>query len=399
MRKSIALLGAIVGAGAVLYGCGGGEDGIPTSSPGGSGGVSVASYITDAPASQFPVFETTLYSISLCNENGCQPIFSDPDGMTVDLTELRGVMRYLGTAQVPPGTYNRIEVEVASTVNAVDNNGTQYSLTFTDIQTTDVSVSCSQDRCTISINTQVDASAGKVAIDFELDQFQVDTNSGQITGISVRPVDPAQLQNTNQYMMEITGTVQNMGENSITVDVAGRQFTLQITQDTMCKGMGGCGNIQQGWCIEAEVLGDPAQQDLLTAIKIERESHRGCIGEFEIEDDYNEDMYREMKFYVAPEDISLSEGLISINGQEFTVSENTLCEFEVPSQMMGGVMPQSYNERYFMGQECMQNLSSVLENAQPGMMLEVELEVSNDNVVLELEVSLEDDYEEENEDN
>ncbi len=396
MKKKFLLISAVLGAGVLAYSCGGGGGTTVSDNTGAGGTVTIASYITDAPASQFPVFEATLYSIKLCNDTGCQTIFSDQNGMTVDLTELRGVMRYLGTSQIPAGTYSRVEIEVSSTVNAVDNNGTPYTLSFTNIQNQQISVSCTQDRCTISINAQVDTSTGSIAIDFELDRFQVDTNTGQITDIAVSPMDPGQQQNQTgmQYMTEIAGTVQSVGENSISVDVAGQTFTLNIDQNTICKYMASCADIQQGWCIEAEVLGNPAQQTSLTAIKIERESSKGCIGEFEMEDDYEDMNYRELKFYVNAGDISVAEGTLNVNGQEFSITDSTVCKFEVPSNMLQSpsqnVSSQSPSEMYMMGPACSENLSTLLENMQgTNQMLEVEVEVDNGNNVIELEVSME----------
>lgn len=391
MKKKKLLAFAVLGAGLVVYGCGGG--GSSTSGPTVGNTAGLATYITDAPADQFPVFEVTLYEIRLCNNTGCQVLFSDSNGMSVDLTELEGVMRYLGTSNIPAGVYTSIEVDIANSVRVVDNNGNQSTYTFTNIQSQQVSVNCTTDRCTITINTSVDTSSGRLALDFDLQNFQVDPNSGTITDISVKPVTNTTPQ-SGSMMIELTGLVQSVGEGSLSVTVGNEQFVLNIDENTICKGMNGCDSIQTGWCIEAEVQGDPAQSNELTALLIEREDKKGCIGEFEYEDeDSYQDSYREIKLITSPDNISIEQDTIVINDQSFSMSENVVCKVEMP-----GGQGEDEDMPYQVGKDsCSEMLTLMIDNArsQGVAYVEVELELDNDNQVLEIEMEVEMDREDE----
>ena len=278
MRKKALLLTAVLGTGFILASCGGG--GSTTTST--SDGSTVSAYITDAPADQYPAVEVTLYEVRLTDGTNSVTLFSSDTGIQIDLTDLRNVMRYVGSAQIPAGqNFNTMEVVVDGNVTVTTNSGNTLNVSFENNLN---NVSCDQNnRCTITI-TNVSVSNNAVAVDFDLQNMQIDENTNTITQMQVVPraVDPQNM----DMEYEIAGKVVSVGSNSFTVDWLGRQVEVSVDPNTtVCPGLGQNCLPQQNWCVEVETSDDPAVSQQVRALEIERKMGRRC-GE-------DDDSYRE----------------------------------------------------------------------------------------------------------
>ena len=119
MRRAL-LIGAVLSAGVYLYGCGGGGGGSTTGST-----TPVLLYFTD-DASIYPVVEVTIHEVNLCKDPTCTDkvnLFQSADGLSIDLTNLNGVLQYVDTSNVPAGSYPRLEIVLSQNATICDNSG------------------------------------------------------------------------------------------------------------------------------------------------------------------------------------------------------------------------------------------------------------------------------------
>ncbi|MFN4013273.1 MAG: DUF4382 domain-containing protein [Aquificaceae bacterium] len=94
----------VIISGLLFAACGGG---------GGTQGGSVSLFFTDNPANVYSSVLVKVYEVNLCSDNQCQNkvnLFTNQQGLEVDLSKLNGVLQYINTTNVPQGTYNRLEV-------------------------------------------------------------------------------------------------------------------------------------------------------------------------------------------------------------------------------------------------------------------------------------------------
>ena len=369
--KGKILLGAILSSGLIAYNCGGGG--------GSGGGYPVSLYFTD-DASMYPVVEVTVYEVSLCNDPACQSrvqLFQDTNGMTIDLTNLNGVLRYIDTATVPEGSYPRLEVVLSQQATICDNSGQCHDAIFTEMDekpTKPNVVNCppgytdsnGNQLCYIRYTGVTNPTAmGKLILDFNLKDFEVDTSTTpwKITEVKVSPLTPSEA-SSSRY--EIYGMVQDVGVSSFTVSWMDSTYTVNVTDSTRCEvmdtnywGQDCLNQIQSGMCVEIKSQEDPSTTDTLTAMEIEAKNPEKCGGMSSGED--HEGMHMEIKGAVSS--IDTNNGTFSVNGTTITVTDNTYCE---------------YDEVYYSGLDCLNNL-------QEGWIVEVKVNQSGEAIKIEKE--------------
>jgi hypothetical protein len=274
MRKEWILAGLC----AFVFSCGGGGGGSSS-----SGSSSVSLYFTD-DASVYPEILVKVYEVNLCSDNVCQQkvsLFTNQQGLQVDLAKLNGVYQYITTTNIPQGTYNRLEVVMDKNLTITDQNGSHQAI-FVPMQekpNKPNTVQCAIDgKCYIRFNGTVQPFAmGKLVVDFVLKEFEVNTsaNPWQVTEVKMKPLTPQGVRDKDRGVYI---KVQSVGTNSFTGTWMGKTYTVNTTQNTTCKinGINYSGSecinqITQGMCLEVKVQEDPATSDVLTAVKIESE--------------------------------------------------------------------------------------------------------------------------------
>ncbi len=413
MSGKIILASAVLTGGMLITSCGGTD---VSSSP--SGATSIAGYITDVPADSLTVFEVTLYEIRLSNGTATVAIFSDNNGVAVDLTDLKGVMKYMGSVNIAGSTiFTSIEIVVGKNVNIKDANGNTAIVSF---GASLPGVTCDQttDKCTIKVeNLNIDVSKGKVAIDFDLKGFQINVNNGNITSISIKHRG---MNNDAPIPYELTGVVKSVdfNNNSFVITWGEKNFTVRVDQNTVCEGMGpGC-LPQTNWCVEVESGSDPVSSSTILALEVERKKAKKCIAKNSNPEDFDEDnVYSEKKYKLAGIDnisIDVQNSTITIDGTVYHIGADSVCKVEMEevtsmamdnhgnndnNQSGEGDEHQALQKRYKKGADCITAVNQVvtsLQNAQNTPNVEVEVKVSNDqsklqNHIIKIEIKVGDD--------
>ncbi len=282
MRK-VVFISAVLSS--LLLSCGGGSGG------GLSGGSQIPLYLTD-DASIYPSILVNLYEINLCSDNQCLQkvnLFSNQQGLEVDLAQLNGVLQYIGNANVPQGTYTRLELILDKNLKITDPSGNEHDAIFTPMDSKPNKpnvVQCpTNDKCHIRFNGTVNPFAdGRLVVDFELKEFEVNTstNPWQVTEVKVKPLTKDEMRGIS-YINEIYLIVQSVSNNTIIGQWMGRTYTVNIGQNTLCEinhmyTTNCTGQIQPGMCIEVKAQVDPAVSTTLNAIKIENHMGGKCMG-------------------------------------------------------------------------------------------------------------------------
>jgi len=74
-----------------------------------------------------------VYEVNLCSDNQCQNkvnLFTNQQGLEVDLSKLNGILQYINTANIPQGTYNRLEVILDKNLTIIDGSGVYHPAIF-----------------------------------------------------------------------------------------------------------------------------------------------------------------------------------------------------------------------------------------------------------------------------
>lgn len=197
-------------------------------SSGGSGGAAsgaVALYLTDDIADYRQV-TATVTKVQLRHTGSGAACDVQTDPMTVDITNLDGVMQLTGFTACPADQYNRIHLEFEKSVELTNPTGTVSSCVFTsylDDQGRPNTLTCTTDSCSMDITGAVNVLANAVerlALDFDLKNFSVSgfgTPSCEVT----MKVSPIHASGMGQGIRSeaITGFVSNL-------DAANDAFTL-----------------------------------------------------------------------------------------------------------------------------------------------------------------------------
>ena len=369
MRGKKALLaGAIFITSILAYNCGGGGGGTVTGAIDGgatagetSGTTTLNVYVTDAPPPNLTAFEVSLYSIDLCLDASCTNtvnVFSNPNGVSIDLTNLEGTLLYLDTSNIPAGTYPAVRVEIGQQATAV-LDGSPY-VYLIDCQTN------ANGNCEYRVAVNFDSTQNsKLVIDLNLSQATFDIANRIVSNLVVQPVDPQQIQ-LRQYKYEVYGVFQGITpDGQFTFTWGDQTYTAQIGPNTVCElkvngqevyyvgemCISALSQLQQGSCLELKLYGDPAQTTLLQdVIKFETTYSGKCgISSQSISDSSYENYERER--YLDLTQIDFVNGQVTLpDGQTCSISENVYCEIDDVYE----------EDRYLMGQSCLNSLGELL---------------------------------------
>ncbi len=373
MKKGLLLGGALFVSALLMYSCGG------TSTP----PKSVDLYLTDAPADSFPSVIVTIKEVNLCNTgtNTCNSLYSSTTGINVDLTQLNGVLHYVGTAQIPEGTYNRLQVKLSNSATVVDNQGNQNQAVFDPQvinQNKPNTIQCDQNagECVINFNGTVQPFAmGKLIIDFVLKNMEIDTSSTpwRIISLVMKPITPKSEKEMKDMYYEFYANIESVdsSNNSISVSWKNKSYMVNITDQTVCEvndtnyiGASNCiAQLQPNYCAEIKVQEDPAQDTILTAIKIELKGQGKCEGEG---DDH---MSGAMELVGTVQSIDTNNGTFTIDSYSnpIKVTSSTACE-HYPN-----------TSGYMYGNDCLANL-------QTGWRVEVKINSNDEALSIERKV-------------
>ncbi len=368
MRKWISMLIGLVVvilSGLFFTACGGGGGGTQTGS--------VSLFFTDSPANVYSSVLVKVYEVNLCSDNQCQnkvKLFTNQQGLEVDLSKLNGILQYINTANIPQETYNRLEVILDKNLTIIDGSGVSHSAIFTPMQekpNKPNTVQCdnANNKCYIRFNGTVQPFAmGKLVVDFVLKEFEVDenTNPWQVTEVKMMPLTPQ----TNKYKVYLSVQSVNSQNNTITGTWMGKTYTVNISSNTVCEingtnyqGTNCTGQIQSGMCIEVKTYQDPSNLTTFTATKIEMEEPDKCANSSGPSPNYTE-----LKGTVSSKDSQNSTFNINKYNNPIKVTPSTYCEYQ--------------EDDYMMGTQCLTNL-------QTGWLVEVKINSNNEAIKIEKE--------------
>ncbi|ADC88761.1 hypothetical protein Thal_0124 [Thermocrinis albus DSM 14484] len=346
MKKKLALLLTVFAAG-----CGGGG--------GGSSSGSVPLYFTD-DASIYPSVTVKVYQVNLCSDNNCNTkvnLYDNQNGLAVDLAKLNGVLQYINTANVPQGTYNRLEIILDKNLTITDPDGINHDAVFVDFSGNPNKpnvVHCDNNtqKCYIRFNGTIQPlSMGKLVVDFQLKEFKVDT-SGQpwrVTEVKVSPITPSGINKMKLYL-----SVQAVSSDTITGTMGGKTYTVKVTPNTRCEiggenfvGSDCVSQVQPNMCLEVKTTSDPAVTTNITALELEQENPEKCSMTGSL--NYTIRKFKGQVFVFDPAQRILTISTPTQLLISFGVNDKTYCE---------------YNDNYYNGTDCFSYLT-------PGKMVEV----------------------------
>jgi hypothetical protein len=270
-------------------------------------------YFTDTPGDQFPSVEVTVHEVNLCSDHDCMnKVPFDTGIVTVDLAGLNGILQYITTTGIPLGTYNRLEVVLDRAATITDDADQEHTAYFSSVISNPNQpneVQCPSDlvgQCTIKFNGTVQPFAmGELIIDFVLKEFEVeetpcsdvttDPDSWCITEVKMKPLTPAEV--ADGLLFKIVGTVVSESDTSITVRTDTGDYTVNLTESTVCEiddgevvGVSDClSGLEPEMCLEITTPDDPAETMTLTAGELEAEDLSDCAGDDEGPDDEGPD--------------------------------------------------------------------------------------------------------------
>jgi hypothetical protein len=200
----------------LLYSCGGGGASSDTGT--------VALYVTDDIA-DYQQVSATINSVQLrhTGTGAVCDVFTGP--LTVDLTNLDGVLQLIDVTACRAVPYNRIHIEFAKSVELTSAAGSSACsfTSYLDDHLKPNALSCGADTCTLDINGAVNVLVKgyhKLVLDFDLKRFTVSgfgTPSCQVT-MKVSPLHVSGMTGA-KHLEAVTGLVSGLN----TTD---RKFTL-----------------------------------------------------------------------------------------------------------------------------------------------------------------------------
>lgn len=268
MRKILYIIGLVFTATILIYACGGD----------GGGGVSstgtVAYYVTDSVRDDYSVVEVTINSVQLGHTGSGRQctVLSGP--VILDIKDLEGVLELLNVTECQPGPYNRVNIEIAESINLMNNAGTPAlcSLTsYRDDQKPQPNVlACIGSVCPLDVTGEVNVLAGTgnaAGLDFDLKDFEVhnfDEPSCSVT-MKVSPLHAGDMEDMRRregYHYGISGLITNLDtENDIfTMTKWGKTFTVDYSgaryRGTPQPGMDGLLALAFSKTLEVKVFAD-----------------------------------------------------------------------------------------------------------------------------------------------
>jgi hypothetical protein len=219
-------------ASALLYACSGGGSGGGTFSTAGASSTkgTVGLYLTDDMSMYTQVTATVerVQLVSTGTGTSCD-LLNAP--VSVNISNMAGIMQLVDVTQCPSGPYNRYRIEFDKSVQLVSGtSGTPSLCFFTSYMKhghgnpNKLACDPATDICTLDITGAVNVLAqmdNKVALDFDLKNFIV-ANLGMpncTVTMKVHPLTPRQMQ---PFIESITGLVSNLSTTAMTFDLTTR---------------------------------------------------------------------------------------------------------------------------------------------------------------------------------
>lgn len=231
------ILALAIMSGAVLYSCsggGGGGGGMVVTGAKGSGTVGL--YLTD-DMSLYTQVTATVRDVQLRSTGtgtSCD-LLGDP--VSVNISNMAGVMQLVDVTQCPAGPYNRFRIEFDRSVQLLSGaSGTPEPCSFTSYKNHGKGnpnmLVCdpATDICSLDVTGAVNVLAQQdnlVALDFDLKNFDVTglgTPACAVT-MKVAPLTPKQMHNVIQ---SITGLVSNLSTTDMTFDLTRGLRTFSV---------------------------------------------------------------------------------------------------------------------------------------------------------------------------
>ncbi len=217
----------LLSAAMLLYSCGGGGGSASTAT--------VALYVTD-DMSGYQQVNATINRIDLVNTgsgNSCN-VFTGP--LTLDISNLAGIMQLIDVGSCPAVPYNRIHIEFAKSVALMDASGNTSDCMFTSYKDGHNNVNklaCGAEACTLDINGAVNllvSQPNKIALDFNLKDFDVagfgDPSTCSVT-MKVSPLHAAEI-GARKHIEGFTGLVSNLSTTDQTFDLTRGKTTFSV---------------------------------------------------------------------------------------------------------------------------------------------------------------------------
>jgi hypothetical protein len=224
-----ALTSSIIAA-ILLYACsGGGGGGAYLTNGANSTKGTVGVYLTD-DMSLFTQVSATVERVQLLNTGtgaSCDLLYGP---VSVNISNMAGIMQLVDVAQCPSGPYNRYRIEFDKGVELMDPSGTPSFCSFTDYSTNGMGakpnkLSCNANGiCTLDVTGAVNVLAQmhkKVAIDFDLKNFIV-ANPGTPDCTVTMKVHPLTPEEMHPLLESVSGLVSNLNTTAMTFNLTTR---------------------------------------------------------------------------------------------------------------------------------------------------------------------------------
>ena len=229
----VLVLAVLVLMGSTLYGCGSGGSsaGGSQSSGGGGGSRSVMDiYVTDGAGgfrNTYSQVLVTLYQIQATTDGKTwQTLFSDPNGMTLNLVKFSSVAELVDSALIPAGTYTQARVTIADHITLVPKAGGS-SINAPVASASNISIANGQATITLDVPTTVPPGQNaNLVVDFNLGGFALQ-NGDVVPDVTLAPA-PKFL--TMSHTVRIAGTVSNLASDSSSFTLTtqhGATFTVK----------------------------------------------------------------------------------------------------------------------------------------------------------------------------
>ncbi len=226
-----------------LAGCGGSS---ASGSLGGSSSSSTAPMMVtvgDAPLSNILSARVTISALSLSAGSGATPVSLLQQPRTIELSGLGAVQEPLELENVPLGNYSSVSLTVSAAQATYLNSSGQPVTTQATL---------SQPSVTVALSPALDITAShgvQLRLDFSLAQsFDLTNNVLTFTPAINSAAGSVQSENQSEKEVEVTGPVQAVSANSISVQSAdsGQQFVFAINNSTQFAGTLTLAAIQTG---------------------------------------------------------------------------------------------------------------------------------------------------------
>lgn len=202
----------------LFYACGGGG--------GGTQSGTVALYLTD-DISDYQQVTATVNKVQLLKTGSTTTCVILADPVTVDLTNLAGVMQLVNVSSCPAVPYNRIHIEFAKAVELTNEAGSTSSCDFTsyrvDAQSKPNVLLCGPASCSLDINGALNVLVRQqhmLGLDFDLKNFSVSDFGTPACAVTMK-ISPLHASDMDKikHLKAVTGLVSGLS----TTD---RTFTL-----------------------------------------------------------------------------------------------------------------------------------------------------------------------------